>query len=184
MCFSRNDRFALAALAYVVALYGTLGATPAFFRWYADLVGATAYSRSITGLILFCGGAALLCCRQRLRGLSLLRGAGLLAAGAGYLLLLAVAETPAVRLHTLQYGLLAWLVAGSLRGRFSPSRLPGAAWALVMVVAIGDEGIQWALPNRHGLLRDVSLDGGSAGLALAAMGLLGIFKERSAETRS
>ncbi|MCH7478457.1 MAG: VanZ family protein, partial [SAR324 cluster bacterium] len=80
-------------------------------------------------------------------------------------------------------GLLAWLVTGSLRGRFSPRRLPGAAWALVMVVAIGDEAIQWALPNRHGLLLDVSLDGGSAALALAAMGLLGIFKERSAGAR-
>ena len=181
--FSRNDHFALAALAYVVVLYATLGATPAFFRWYAGLVGSAAYSRSITGLILLCGSAALLCSGRRLRGLSLLRGAGLLAVGGGYLLLLAVAETPAVRLHTLQYGLLAWLVVGLLRGRLSPSLLPGAAWALVMIVAIGDEAIQWVLPNRHGLLRDVSLDGGSAGLALAAMGLLGIFREGSAGAR-
>ena len=183
VCFSRNDRFALAALAYVVALYATLGATPALFRWYAGLVGATAYSRSITGSILLCGGAVLLCSRGRLRGLSLLGRGGLLAVAAGYLPLLVVAETPAVRLHTVQYGFLAWLVAESLKGRFSPSRMPGVAFVLVMVVAIGDEAIQWALPNRHGLLRDVVLDGCSAGLALAAMGLLGRFREGPAEAR-
>ena len=183
MCFSRNVRFALAALAYVVALYGTLGATPAFFRWFADLVGASAYSRSITGFILLCGGAVLFCSRERLRGLSLLGRGGLLAVAAGYLPLLAVAETPAVRLHTVQYGLLAWLVAESLKGRFLPSRLAGVAFVLVMVVAIGDEAIQWTLPNRHGLLRDVVLDGCSAGLALAAIGLLGGFRERPAASR-
>ncbi len=168
----RNTVFALAAVAYLALLYGTLGVTPRFFGWFLSLAGGYWYSLFITLFLIACGLSALAAARRLLFPLGILRAVGLTAIALGYAAIIVVAETPAVRLHALQYGLLAWLVTESLRGAVPVARVFAYSVLLTMAAGVGDETIQWLLPNRHGLLWDVVLDWVSAGLALGAIYLV------------
>ncbi len=173
---SKNGRYALAALSYLAVLYGTLGLTPPFFRWLSATLGGAGYSLAITLFLLAMAGLALWNARGRLTGLGPPGAAGLALVAIGYGLIFLWVPAPATRLHTLQYGALSWLVTGALRGR---GPVGGPAWrlhagtlVLVCAAAVGDETIQWFLPNRFGLPADVALDWLSAALAQAAIFLL------------
>ncbi len=171
--FSKQNKvFALAALGYIAFLYGTLGVTPYFFRWFRATAGKSGYSWSITLLLMGCGLMVLILSRRSLLPLSPLRLLGLAGVLGGYGLIFWLVRIPAVRLHTMQYGLFTWLVTRSLHGRLPLGWVYGWALLLVMAVAVGDESIQWFLPNRHGLLKDVLLDWFSAVLAQCALFLI------------
>ena len=165
----RRKKFTIAVFVYLSFLYATLGVTPYFFRWLLRTLGRDAYAHSIT---LFLAGAALLIMfnwRDSLKTLTVPRWVGLVCVGAGYVGILNMVAVAAKQLHTLQYGLLVWLVMETMRGKFPLSRVYAQAALITMAAAALDEGIQAWLPNRHGQMADVLLDGLSILLAQATI---------------
>lgn len=165
----QNRKFAAASLCYLLLLYGTLGVTPRFFKWFRAGSGASAYSWSITIFIICCGIILFYLARKRLLPLTFGPGVILLLVLAGYGLIFHLVKVPAKRLHTIQYGLLSWLVTESRRDGGSAALLHGVSILLVVAAAVGDETIQWLLPNRNGAWGDVLLDLFSAALAQGAI---------------
>ena len=71
-------------------------------------------------------------------------------------------------MHFLYYGLIGWLALRAMEpGRERPPYLP--ALVLTGVIGLGDEAIQWVLPNRFFEWKDVGLNVLSAALALLAV---------------
>ncbi|MCZ6472022.1 MAG: VanZ family protein [SAR324 cluster bacterium] len=168
----RNRIFALAAVLYLAFLFSTLSVMPLFLRWVFTLTGRTGYSLTISLFMIAVATLVLFIVRRALFPLGLVRALGLLGIGVGYGLLIHWADSPSSRLHALQYGILALLVTESLRGAMSLPKMHLCALLLVMGASLLDEGIQWLLPNRAGLLLEVLLNWGSAALAQGAIILL------------
>lgn len=76
-------------------------------------------------------------------------------------------DRPEERLHFLEYGLLGYMVFSVSLGEL---RMPSIfSFLFVSLVGIGDETIQYFLPNRVGDLRDVFMNcfGGLLGISIA-----------------
>lgn len=176
----RNRAYAAATALYVAVLYGTLAFTPPLVYWLRARVGHLGLLLTALGILL-CGALGLAWHgRHTLRGLSAGRAAGLAALAAGYAVATWWPESPASKLHLLLYGVLAWLLSEALHGRLTPRLRAACALAIIMAVGAGDEGIQWLLPNRYGLLEDVALNWAAGALALATLALLRGGRERCA----
>ena len=173
----RQRRFILAVCLYLTILYGTLGITPYFFRWLLKTLGRDAYSISITLFLVGMGAVVLYRWRRDLLQLTPWRAMGFLGVVGGYLGVINMVTAAAKQLHTIQYGLLVWMFMEILRGRTTLPWVYGVAAAATMVAAALDETIQYWLPNRHGHIQDVLLDGLSLMLAQAAIFLV---RERKA----
>ena len=78
--------------------------------------------------------------------------------------LLPIAEE---RLHFIEYGVLAFLVYRALILDFKNSASYFAAFVITFFLGLGDEGIQYLLPNRYYQFKDVCLNSASAALGLA-----------------
>jgi VanZ family protein len=145
--------------ALVTALiYATLGIMPTIRKVLSRRFGAAIYW-PVYGLI------ALFLLIVLVRVLLRLRRAGplsavvsLLVCGA-YAWSLASLEIPVERFHYLEYGLLTLTVFQALR-RHIPNQLV-FFWgtAIVFLIGVGDETIQWWLPQRVGEYRDVLING-------------------------
>lgn len=76
---------------------------------------------------------------------------------------------PEERVHFLEYGILGYLM---LKATTYSWRMPFfASFILVFIVGIGDEAIQWFLPNRVGDMRDVFMNsfGGLLGVCIGRL---------------
>jgi hypothetical protein len=75
---------------------------------------------------------------------------------------------PAERLHFIQYALLAVAIERVLRPHIQDAGRPFIAMLSAYFIGMGDETIQWILPNRHGEIMDVFLNGwgGVLGISL------------------
>lgn len=169
---ARNRVFALAAVAYLALIYGTLGVMPEFFNWLLRLTGRAGFSFTITGFMIAVTVLILILTRRAIFPLDAMRALGLATIGAGYGLLIYWADFPTSRVHALLYGVLALLVTESLRGALAFPRLHLYTLLLVMAAGVVDESIQALLPNRTGALVEVLHNWGSAALAQSAVILL------------
>jgi len=170
---ARNRRYALAAAGFLLLLYGTLGVTP---RAVGALSGWLGASRLYTLVVLVLLGALAMVLWQRRAVLLPPRRdvwAALLWLGGCYALSFLTVQSPATGLHLLFYGVLAWLVTEALRGMVPAARLHGRVLLVALPAGLVDEGIQWLLPNRHGVAEDVHLNWNAALLALVLMRVLG-----------
>ena len=72
----------------------------------------------------------------------------------------------AERVHFIQYGLLGLFVSRAYK--ISSFKILLASGLFIMIVGLVDENIQWFLPNRYGVIRDVVMNslGGVSGLWL------------------
>jgi len=165
-------RYAVAAGAYLILLYGTLGVTPYFFRWLLRTVGRDAYSGSITLFLVACACFVLYRWRLHLRQITPIRALGLSMVGLGYGLISYTVVAAANRLHTLQYGLLVWLAMETIRPGRSLPKVYLLSFLFAIAAATVDESLQAWLPNRNGLPSDVLLDGFSVLLAQSAIFLV------------
>lgn len=81
-------------------------------------------------------------------------------------LIATVTRLPEERMHVIQYGLLGWLISWSLSD--SPMTFCRVLLGVLLgwAIGLGDEIIQYFLPNRVYDIRDVILNGVSATLGL------------------
>ncbi|MFQ5588578.1 MAG: VanZ family protein [Nitrospiria bacterium] len=87
------------------------------------------------------------------------------------ILLLALAaqmNIPEERIHLLQYGILGYFIARAIRPNLSLMVHLGVATLIGTLIGLGDEMIQWVLPNRFFDWRDVgtNLTGVAFGAAI------------------
>ncbi len=86
---------------------------------------------------------------------------------AGYFLGMTLLSIPEERLHFIEYGVLVFLIYRALVLDFKNGQSYFAAFVITSFVGLGDEGIQYLLPNRYYQLKDVCLNSASAALGLA-----------------
>jgi glycopeptide antibiotics resistance protein len=66
---------------------------------------------------------------------------------------------PAERLHFVEYALLGLAIERVLRHYIKDAGRPFLAMLFAYFIGLGDETIQWLLPNRYAAIRDVFLNG-------------------------
>jgi len=148
-------------IIYILTIYSTLG----IVRSLTESIRATGNLRILTvllvGLFLF----FLIFSRQgKITGKPFILR--LILAGCFISLANIVARMPEERMHLIEYGLLGWLIGWSLEGcRMTVGRVC-LAITLGWSIGLGDEIIQYFLPNRVYDLRDVILNGLSVTLGL------------------
>ena len=146
--------------AYILAIYLSLPFMRALLGFLKDTVG-----RGNVGLVL---NGALLVCGCMLLSMGLRRSwKTLLQVSIPIAIMAAVAyqlHIPEERVHFLEYGLLGTLVQKTARQ--TTWMQFGMGSLFVVLVGVGDELLQWWLPNRVGDLRDVGMN--------ALAGVLGV----------
>ena len=157
---------------FTLFIYGTLPWGPEVWRefrrissWWSDYV-------AVIGLVVV-GCAALGLAARHRRTLSLSSWVSLFAAAAGYTVyLMTVDLTPAEKTHFLSYGLLAFLIYRAMKLHFEGVTVSVATVLLVAAIGLGDEIIQYLLPNRFFEWKDVGLNALSGLLATVPIALL------------
>ena len=153
-------------LVYVAIVYSTLGLFPTVWRRLRELtdgaiehLGTVVAVASIASLLWVIG--------RRTGRRSWVPYAGLAAIAIAYgYLLYALSRFPAERLHLLEYGLMSYLILRALQLDMRPRRAYVLSLVLTTLVGIGDETVQWMLPQRFFELEDILLNAVSAGLGL------------------
>ena len=79
------------------------------------------------------------------------------------------ARFPAERLHLVEYGFMGYIIFRALRVDMDWRLAYLAAWGIAVLVGIGDECIQWVLPQRFFEVKDIQLNAVSAALGLAVL---------------
>ncbi len=85
---------------------------------------------------------------------------------AGYTFGIMMLSIPEERLHFIEYGILVFLVYRALILDLKGGWAYFGAFVLTSLLGVGDEGIQYLLPNRYYQLQDVFLNSISAVLGL------------------
>ncbi|MEE8304847.1 MAG: VanZ family protein [Candidatus Tectomicrobia bacterium] len=146
--FSSVKKAWLAIIAYTLFLYGTLSVAYDVFIFLGNWVGRDAVSGRMNMMFLLAGAVLLLFVIFRLPR----TWSGSLSFA---LIGLAVAMTiygldiPAKRFHFFQYAPLTLLVFDALRFTLKDRWLYVGTLALVALIGVGDETIQWILPTRY-----------------------------------
>jgi len=155
-----------AALAYASFVYATVPVFPAVWdRLRSHTDGAIRHLGTL--IILGFAVAVLVAVQRRVGRRDWVPYAILAMVFAAYGYLLAVFGTyPAERLHLIEYGLVGWTLFRALRLDLSEGRAYVTALLLTVLVGIGDESIQWVLPQRFFELKDVGLNAVSGALGL------------------
>ncbi len=156
------------ALAYIVFVYSTIPLLP---EVWAALREYTQGAISHLGTVIIVLGALALVVQlvRKVRG-EAWRYVGLLLVGIAYAHLLGeFARFPAERLHLVEYGFMGYIIFRALRVDMDWRWAYLAAWAMAVLVGIGDECIQWVLPQRFFEVKDIQLNAVSAALGLAVV---------------
>lgn len=163
------------AVAYIALVYATVPLVPAVWdRLEIHTDGAIRHLGTL--VILGLAGVVVSGVRRRVGRQDWVPYAVLVAIFIAYGYLLAVFGTyPAERLHLIEYGLVGWTLFRALRLDLSNGRAYVAAVLLTVLVGIGDESIQWVLPQRFFELKDVGLNtiSGVLGLLTVRFALYG-----------
>lgn len=153
------------ALAYIALVYSTIPLLPdvwALLREYTQ--GAI---RHLGIVVVVVGGVALLIRLTARLGREWWRYLALVAIAALYAHLLGeFARFPAERLHLVEYGFMGYVLLRALRCDIHPPWSYLVAWLGAVLVGVGDECIQWVLPQRYFEVKDIQLNAVSAALGL------------------
>ncbi len=153
------------AMAYIAFVYSTIPLLPdvwAILREYTQ--GAV---RHLGTVVIAAGGVALLIRLMMRMGKVWWRYIVLVAIAVLYAHLLGeFARFPAERLHLVEYGFMGYVLLRALRCGISPPWSYLVAWLAAVVVGVGDECIQWVLPQRYFEVKDIQLNAISAALGL------------------
>jgi len=153
-------------LAYIALVYGTLGVFPAIWdRLTLLTAGSVKHLGTAVAVCTIIWLLGTVMGRVRLQRPTPYVVLGLV--GLAYACLLTeLSRFPAERLHLLEYGLMSYLILRALQLDFDNGRAYAFSLALTTIVGLGDETVQWALPQRYFELKDVGLNAISALLAL------------------
>jgi len=147
--------------AYILVIYLSLPFMRAVLGFLNNTAGRGNLGLALNSALLVCGGVLLaMGFRRSWKALLQISIPIAIMAAVAYQL-----EIPEERVHFLEYGLLGILVQKTARQ--STWVQFGMASLFVVLVGVGDECIQWWLPNRVGDLRDVGIN--------ALAGVLGVW---------
>jgi hypothetical protein len=158
MCrFKLVDWLVLSGLIGII--YGTLPFGPKIIRSVCSIIGKEMFSLTIFVLAVF-GAIAISAYTLRSAG-SLTTGylARIVLVGGILYFMGRLITIPAERLHFIEYALLGVAVERVLRPHIQDAGRPFVAMLCAYFIGMGDEAIQWLLPNRHGEIMDVFLNG-------------------------
>jgi len=153
-------------LAYIGIVYSTLGVFPVVWRRLHELSeGSIEHLGTAVALIAVTSLLWMVRRRAGQHSWTPYVAIALITPTYAYLLF-ALSRFPAERLHLLEYGLMAYLVLRALQLDLADRH--AYAWSLVLttVIGLGDEIVQWVLPQRYFEVKDVVLNMVSGGLAL------------------
>ena len=156
----------LVAILYVGFVYSTIPLMPKVWK---ILSGYTQGAISYIGIlsIAFVGGVVVWKTWRRVGRRTWKPYATLGCIGLIYIYLLKEYTVfPAERLHLVQYGFMGYVFFNALITDFSKGRAYVASFVITVLVGLGDECIQWVLPQRYFELKDVQLNALSGGLGL------------------
>lgn len=162
--------------AYILLTYLTLPVMRDILNYFRDLLGKQQLGLAFNTALAVAALAILLLTLARHKGRTLLSVATALALIGLIASQLNIAEE---RFHFLQYGLLGMLVFATARDYSIRTMAP--LLLFVVAVGIGDETIQWLLPNRVGDLRDVAMNT-AAGVLGAWIGKAWFWQQEAPET--
>lgn len=158
----------LIIMAYVAVIYLTLPVMRPVLMFLQKTLGKDVLSLAVNLLLVFAVSFSfILIVKKRNLGhgrLALILA--ILLAGAGVAM---GYEIPAERIHFLEYGILGSLV---LNAAINSWKIPIlSSFVFVSIIGIGDETIQWFLPNRVGDIRDVFMNSVGGLLGISVTGL-------------
>ena len=161
MKFIYRSRLWTVIWVFILAIYLSLPFMRAFLVFLKDTVGSANVGLLLNVALLFCGCILLLIgLRRNWKALLQVSIPIAIMAAAAYQL-----HIPEERVHFLEYGLLGILVQKTARQSTWTQLVMGSLF--VVLVGMGDELLQWWLPNRVGDLRDVGMN--------ALAGVLGVW---------
>jgi VanZ family protein len=156
---------------YIIVLYSTLGIAFDLYVSVYDQVGKETVSTWMNGSFVLTGTCLLLVVIIFLRP----KASGYVAI---VLICLCVAfcldqlTVPAKRFHFFQYAPLTILVFDALRFRISDHGIYIWVMAIVSFVGLGDETVQWLLPDRHFGIPDLVINSTAGLLTLVFIGFV------------
>jgi hypothetical protein len=169
--FATERRAWIAVALYTLILYSTLTVAFDLYVSVYDQVGKATVSQWMN---LSLAGTGLL--------LALLTFAWIRPRPSGYLAMLLIGLTlafcvsqltiPAKRFHFFQYAPLTVLVFDSLRFRCKDRGIYVCSMALVTLIGLGDETVQWMLPDRHFGTLDLVINSAAGLLTLVFIGFV------------
>lgn len=162
------------AVGYIAFVYCTIPILPQVWGALADYTeGSVRYLGIAIVALVGAGLIAGVWRRARGRRWKVLLGLGLIAPIYAYLLY-EYAKFPAERLHLVEYGFMGYVLLRGLRFDLRPALAYLVSFALAVLIGIGDECIQWALPQRFFEVKDIQLNALSAALGLLLARLVGV----------
>ncbi len=129
-------------------------------------------------------GSIILLNYQKVRCLTLRSWFLLCAVSSLYIVGLLIVKIPEERIHFLEYGFLVFLVFRALRIDIKGVSSYFFAFLITSFIGLGDEGIQYLLPNRYYQTEDVILNCISAALGLLLIFALTRSKEKLSKIRN
>ena len=154
------------AILYVGFVYSTIPLMPKVWKVLSvHTQGAISYMGILS--IVFFGGAIVWKTWRRVGFTTWKPYATLGCIGLIYIYLLKEYTVfPAERLHLVEYGFMGYVFFKALIVDFAKGRAYIASFVITVLVGLGDECIQWVLPQRYFELKDVQLNALSGGLGL------------------
>lgn len=169
--FATERRAWIAVALYTFVLYSTLTVAFDLYVSVYDQVGKATVSQwmnlSLAGTALLLALFVIVWIRPR---------------PSGYLAMLLIGLTlafcvsqltiPAKRFHFFQYAPLTVLIFDSLRFRCKDRGIYVCSMALVTLIGLGDETVQWMLPDRHFGILDLVINSAAGLLTLVFIGFV------------
>jgi hypothetical protein len=151
---------------FTLFVYATLPVGPQVWRWFSSSSAFWSNNAGVAGLVVVGAGAVWIAARRTdLPPRSW--AVGIVIALTYAVCLRFVNLTPAEKTHFLYYGFLGFLVHHAMRQHQQGGALYAGVVALVTIIGLGDELIQYALPGRFFEWKDVGLNALSGALATA-----------------
>ena len=154
------------AVLYIAFVYSTIPVMPAVWKVLREY---TEGSIRFLGILMVAGVAIVIAAQvwRRVRLKSWKPYLALLLIGPVYIVLLdRYALFPSERLHLVEYGFMGGVLFRALRLDVSERTAYMASFLTTLLVGIGDECVQWILPQRFFEVKDVQLNALSGGLGL------------------
>ncbi|MBD3319623.1 MAG: hypothetical protein GF350_00845, partial [Chitinivibrionales bacterium] len=156
---------------YTGIIYATLSLVSKIRKVLAEKYGVGVFN-NIYWIFILAGAGVLVWCCIRFKGIKRLKAVGaFIVIGSIYTYYLTTLTYAVEKIHFVEYGLLALLVGIAVTRHIPAWPGTGIALCIVFWIGLGDETIQWALPNRVGEIRDsiTNLISGALGISLLPM---------------
>ncbi len=143
---------------YILFIYATLGIMPHIRTILTSVFGDSIYNSVIFIALVFLAGLLYYLIRRiKFKGISSVIAAVILAGIYAYAFM--ILDVAIERVHYIQYGILGFLFYRTFRCWEDGIIVYFYTAIAVFLAGMGDETIQWALPNRVGEYRDIVING-------------------------